>query len=1198
MGQKSAFEKVLDSLGQESFSKGTKFERVLKWWLQNDVIWSKEILPDSVKLWEESTYRTGPDIGIDLTAKDIHGNVWAIQAKNWNPDVVLPKSEIDKFLTASNTKSFHKRLLVTTTNVISTNALRAIQEQEKPVVIVSKANLEDSEIWEFFNNSSRPAKAVTKKKLFPHQSEAIKAVTSSFKLNTRGQLLMACGSGKTITAQRIQEKLDSETTLILLPSLLLVEQTLKSWRAEASKSFLALSVCSDSSVNGDELPSKTSDLPFPVTTDPSEIRKFLHLPGKKVIFSTYQSSQKIEEALREKRFQFDLVICDEAHRLAGKVDKAYGTVFREGALPSRRYLFMTATPKIFSSRLKVQAGENDIEIHSMDDEEKFGPVFYNFSFAKAIEAKVLTDYKVVVMGVDDSSIRDLVENRQFIDFQDYTVDASTLAAHFGIAKAMKTHSIKRVISFHSRVERAREFARTHKNVFSYLSGNPSNQILSEAISGKDSVFRRKHLLDQLRDLQGVELGIVTNAKCLTEGVDVPSLDGVAFVDPRSSQVDIVQAVGRAIRRGGSEKSVGYIILPVFFSSKNLDEQTIDESQFAPVWQVLNALKSHDTKLEEEINNLRRGLGLKKPSAELPSKIVFDLPVGLPVQFAEKIKTYLLEKTSSIWEEWFARMEIFAQTNGHCRPKRESQDSEERAISNWAMQQRHYFNKGKLLQDRVQKLETIPFWNWDPMESQWMEYFDRLADYASVNGSSRVPSTVRDQAGRPLGKWVAKLRAKRDSLSAEQKNLIEALPDWTWDPFSEGWEVAFEEIQQLALKKGDSVFSRNAKFKDGRSVGGWIIKQRQDRARLSDRQASMLESLPGWSWDPFRDLREVTKTELSNYVNQFGDALVPLKFESDSGFSLGHAVSRIRQDARKGKLDPELRKFVESLPGWAWHTKKDKWDSQFELLQTYLKDFSRYPRKGEKFKGIGLGNWVTVQRRMLSEGSLSEDRRARLEGLVDWTWNTRDQQWESAFIEVENFVKNNNGEKPKDKDTSPSGFRVGSWVYQQRKNWEKLTLEQRKQLSKFDWFQNSRITSPEERWLQNFSEVRSFIQEKKRIPKYRGQQVTSPREKQLGLWLLRQASTFETLDTQKQKHLSGLPGFSVPQSPDELWRKKFESLLSEIAKTHQIPPLRISGKENPNGKWIRRQKKQLNLLTKEQKTILLSVPEIRVFIQGK
>lgn len=1052
MGKKSAFEKVLESLGQESFSKGTKFERVLKWWLQNDNIWSQELLPDSVKLWEESTYRTGPDIGIDLTAKDIHGNVWAIQSKNWNPDAVLPKSEIDKFLTASNTKIFHKRLLVTTTNAISTNALRAIQEQEKPVVVVSKANLEDSEIWEFFNDSLRPPKAAPKKKLFLHQSEAIKSVTASFRLNTRGQLLMACGSGKTITAQRIQEKLDSETTLILLPSLLLVEQTLKSWRAEASKPFLALSVCSDSSVNGDEPLSKTSDLPFPVTTDPIEIRKFLQLSGKKVIFSTYQSSQKLEEAVKGKKFQFDLVICDEAHRLAGKVDKAYGTVFREGAIPSGRYLFMTATPKIFSSRLKVQAGENDIEIHSMDDEEKFGPVFYNFSFANAIEANVLTDYKVIVMGVDDTSISDMVQNRQFIDFQDKTLDATTLAAHFGIAKAMESHSIKRVISFHSRVERAKEFASTHKGVVDIVSWKTPKTIFSEVISGKDSVFRRKQILDKLRDLRDVDYGIVTNAKCLTEGVDVPSLDGVAFVDPRSSQVDIVQAVGRAIRKGGKDKKVGFIILPVFFSTKTLDEQTIDESQFAPVWQVLNALKSHDAKLEEEINALRRGLGKNNSVANLPSKIVFDLPVGFPVQFSEKIKTYLLEKTSSIWEEWFAHLETFSQKSGHCRPKKDSLDAGDRALGGWVMHQRVKYNKGKLQNERIKSLESIPFWTWDPFETQWMEYFEKLKEYSLENGTSRVPSTYRNEDGKPLGKWVAKLRSKKSTLNAKQKALLETLNDWSWDPFAEQWQSAFAEVRSLAEKKGDTHFSRKDKLSDGRSIGGWVIKQRRSKEELTEEQITLLEFIPGWSWNPFDERNTQTMLELKKYVSNFGNAEVPQDFETKDGLKLGQRVSKLRADFRKGTLQPELETFVTSLPGWAWNKRTDDWDSRYELLIKFIDEHDRLPKKDELFQGDKLGWWVSLHRQYGNSGKLSRDKRQKLEVLKHWTWDAKDAAWDKVFDELVEFLKVHK-RPPKDKEKSPGGTDLGGWVYRQKKYLLKLKPSQRERFKKLNWHQS-------------------------------------------------------------------------------------------------------------------------------------------------
>lgn len=1050
MGQKTEFERVLETLGEDSFSKGIKFERILKWWLQNDEIWSKEILPDSVKLWEESPHRSGPDIGIDLTATDVHGNVWAIQAKNWNPDVVLPKSEIDKFLTASNTKMFQKRLLVTTTNTISTNALRAMEEQEKPVVVVSKANLDESEIWESFSTSMRLPKPKPKKELFPHQLEAVKSVTASFKKNERGQLLMACGSGKTITAQRIQEKLDSETTLILLPSLLLVQQTLKSWRAEAKKPFLALSVCSDSSVNGDEPVSRISDLAFPVTTDPNQIQKFLRLSGKKVIFSTYQSSQKIEEALRGGKFQFDLVICDEAHRLAGKVDKSYGTVFREGAIPSKRFLFMTATPKIFSSRLRTQATENDIEIHSMDDESKFGRVFYNFSFADAIQTNVLTDYKVIVMGVDDSSISDLVQSRQFIDFQDKTLDASTLAAHFGIAKAMQTYAIKRVISFHSRVERAREFASIHQSVVDLVSRKFPKAILSEAISGKDSVFRRKQLLDKLRDLRDVDYGIVTNAKCLTEGVDVPSLDGVAFVDPRSSQVDIVQAVGRAIRKGGKDKKVGFIILPVFFPTTTLDEQTIDESQFAPVWQVLNALKSHDAKLEEQINTLRRGLGKNGSAADLPSKIVFDLPIGFPVQFTEKIKTYLLEKTSSIWEEWFARLEVFSQEFGHCTPKRESVDDNERALAGWVSHQRNKYNNGKLQSERVRSLESLGSWTWDARETQWMEYFEALQTYASKCGTSRVPSTYQGDDNKHLGKWVAKLRAKRSTLTNKQKNLLEGLADWSWDPFAEQWQSAFAEVRSLAAKKGDTHFSRKEKLSDGRSLGGWVIKQRQEKENLTAEQISLLESVTGWSWNPFDERNAQTIEELKKYLAEFGDTEVPQAYETKDGFKLGYRVSKIRGDFRKGTLEPELVQSLSRLPGWTWNKRTDDWDSRYSQLISFTDKFDRLPKKEEMFQGDRLGWWVSIHRQYGNSGTLSADKRKKLESVKHWTWDAKDAAWDKTLVELLEFVKTHK-RPPKDKEKSPSGTSLGAWVYKQRKDFHKLKPHQREKLEKLSWF---------------------------------------------------------------------------------------------------------------------------------------------------
>lgn len=1049
MGKTPMFEDVLASFGENSQVKGKKFEQAIKWWLTNDPFWKSELNSSSVSLWNESKFRNGPDIGIDLTAEDHLGNVWAIQVKNWDSTKALPKSEIDKFLSTSNTKQFTHRLLVTTTQQISANAIRAIEDQEKPCVVVTRSQLIDSEIWGSFRNLDQPSVLQTKT-LFPHQRSAVDSVVAGLKTGGRGQLLMACGSGKTITAQRIHESLQSQLTLVLLPSLLLVQQTLQSWRRESATSFLALSVCSDTSVNGDESITRVADLPFPVTTDSSIIRNFLGLPGNKVIFSTYQSSQRIEEAIADTDFTFDLVICDEAHRLAGKVDKSYGTVMREGAIPSLRHLFMTATPKVFSSRIKKTADEEEIEINSMDDISKFGEVLHRFSFAQAIESGTLMDYRVVLMGVDDSMIHEMVENRDLLDLDGRVIDASSLAAHYGVAKAMQNYSIPRVISFHSRVAKAANFARLQPKIHQEL--RPNTSVMADVISGKDSAFRRKVLLDRLRDLDGFDFGLIGNAKCLTEGVDVPSLDGVAFVDPRSSQVDIVQAVGRAIRRGGPEKKVGYIIVPVFFSGTDLDEERINESQFRPVWDVLNALKSHDSSLEEEINALRRNLAKPSNKAELPSRVIFDLPKTIPSTFASKVRTFLLEKTSSVWEEWFSRLENFEAENGHCRPKREYTSEEESRLAHWVMQQRHAFNKGNLNLERIKLLEGVPHWTWDPFDTQWMEYFARLSKYVEVHGNAQVPSTYRDEDGKPLGKWVAKLRSKSDILKKEQVELLSNLPKWTWDPFRDQWLEAYEEIKKKAEEQGHTTFSRTDKFSDGRSIGGWVIKQRQTRGEMPMEKLELLENLPKWTWDPYEELKKETQRELLTFAEIHGHTRVPQDYESTSGMKLGSAVGRLRREFAKNQLDGEWIEFIAKLPGWQWNARTEDWQEKLELLKEFVSMNNRLPKRDEVFKDQKIGWWVKVQRQFLKKGYISEHKKLLLERIPYWTWDVQSEQWQQGFENLVGFLQANDGRPPKDKEKTEDGFGLGAWVYNQRKRFSRLGPDQQEKLSALAWFE--------------------------------------------------------------------------------------------------------------------------------------------------
>jgi predicted helicase len=363
---------------------------------------------------------------------------------------------------------------------------------------------------------------------------------------------MACGTGKTLVALWLSEAMDARRTLILVPSLSLLAQTLREWRANANRPFEALPVCSDETVRGEDLlVAHTSDLPFPVTTDAGEIAAFLRKRGPRVVFSTYQSSPKIAEAFAGTMVPgFDLAIADEAHRVAGSVAEDFGTILDARAIHAVHRLFMTATPRYVKSWVRRQAEKADIDVASMDDHDKFGPVLHRLTFGEAIERDLLSDYQVAVVAVDDETVRAFAERGTFVAFGDGIVDARTLAAQIGLAKAMRKWNLRRTVSFHSRVDWARRFADSLPEVVEWMPARqrPTGSLWGDHVSGGMSSGERDVRLNRLRELGTQERGLLSNARCLAEGVDVPTLDGVAFIDPRRSEVDVVQAVGRAIRK--------------------------------------------------------------------------------------------------------------------------------------------------------------------------------------------------------------------------------------------------------------------------------------------------------------------------------------------------------------------------------------------------------------------------------------------------------------------------------------------------------------------------------------------------------------------------------------------------------------------------------------------------------------------------
>lgn len=409
MASFSEFRATLDPNDQ---TRGKQFERFVKWFLKNDPVWASQV--DEVWLWKHYPKRWGRDKGIDLVFKDKNKKTWAVQAKCYAPEYDITKEDVDKFLSESNRKQIDHRLLIATTDGLGANAREVLDGQEKKVVRYLLNHFESAAV-EYPDNIKELS--VGKRKAppdldRPYQNEALDKVIEGFETASRGQLIMACGTGKTFVCLWVKERLKAKRTLVLVPSLNLLSQTLNDWTGAAREQFVALCVCSDQTVNTDEDDepiSFTSELPFEVESDVTKIAEFLKKDRDQVIFSTYQSSLLIAEAQRNSDVpHFDLVIADEAHRCAGKNDSAFQTVLDEALIKSERRLFATATPRVYRPGVKKAAEEFGVEVVDMNDEVRFGKPFYKLSFGEAIKLGWLTDYRVLIVGVDNERIKEWI----------------------------------------------------------------------------------------------------------------------------------------------------------------------------------------------------------------------------------------------------------------------------------------------------------------------------------------------------------------------------------------------------------------------------------------------------------------------------------------------------------------------------------------------------------------------------------------------------------------------------------------------------------------------------------------------------------------------------------------------------------------------------------------------------------------------
>ncbi|WP_430507512.1 DEAD/DEAH box helicase [Lactococcus lactis] len=661
--------------------RGTLFEKLTLAYLKNEPtykalyqnVWLLSEVPESYGIPKKDT-------GVDLVAEQKNGDLVAIQAKFYTNKV--GKSEINSFVAELGKSYYQRGLIVSTMDDWNSNARETIDQNEKGIEIIGLSDLRNSQIdWSQFN-FERPENVVVKKpkKLRDYQQTAKENALAHFKENDRGQLIMAPGTGKTFTSLKISEALSKDKNgpfkvLYLVPSIQLLTQTLRGWNNDTELTITSMAVTSDRDASrgtdGTE-DIKASDIGYPATTSSKKILQNWHdfesLPKQTdmlVVFSTYQSIEVIGEAQKEGFPEFDFIISDEAHRTTGaheaaKEASAFSKVHSNNNVKGLKRMYQTATPKIYGESAKKNAKDKSILLSSMDDESKYGEVFFRMGFGQAVSRDILTDYKVMVLAVDEAAIQKDMQ-RTLADPEN-GLNIDDVGRIVGIWNGMMRRNgyknpIKNSPYDGAPLERAIAFTRTieeSKKVSSQFE-EVVNEYISEAIEdesihlsmrhadGKMNALQKGEILDWLANPNkpADEARIVSNVRFLTEGIDIPTLDAVIFLSPKKSQVDIVQAVGRIMRKAEG-KDYGYIILPIVIPTGEKPETILDNNKnYETVWQVINALRSVDERFEAMIDKLNMakpkqlkviGVGSAPDQVNDQDKTTENTPVQTELEF--------------------------------------------------------------------------------------------------------------------------------------------------------------------------------------------------------------------------------------------------------------------------------------------------------------------------------------------------------------------------------------------------------------------------------------------------------------------------------------------------------------------------------------------------------------------------------------
>lgn len=760
----------------------------------------------------------------------------------------------------------------------------------------------------------------------PHQTQALTDLAIAFGVHDRAQLVMACGTGKTLVARWHAEASLAERVLVVVPSLALLAQTLREWRRPRSWPFEALVVCSDPTTTAgaaERADAEGADVDEPfwasqraaVTTNPAIAAKFLQraVRGRpQVVFSTYHSAPVVAhaQAAAGSHGCFDLAVMDEAHRLTGRPRDEFRVVLDAQRVRATRRLFMTATPQAVDSA--------DPGVLSMDDHDTFGPVAHTVGFADAIDHQLLVDYRVLVIATRS-------------DQPEEPDPSTTLPA--SVVAAADSYGVRRMLSFHGRVRKATAFATALD-----AETTPGQAFIrARAVHGGQSSADRAAALTWLGDpaTHPSQLRLLSSARCLSEGVDVPAVDGILFADPRSSAVDVIQAVGRVLRPAPG-KTRGTVIIPVALDDTGDDDSTLTTSAWEPVWTVLRALRAHDGRFAEEIAAAAAAARPFTPGGWRPERIDFVLPAGVDL---DAVALRVVQEVGTAWERFYALLSEWVADNGGRRIPY-SLIYQGAKLGWWAERQRLAHRRGVLPAERVTRLERLSGWAWDRADAEFDDTISILTALAETRGGLNEHGTESPYAGvktatKPqlhLGTWVAMQRQayRMETLPADRVKKLEAVPGWRWGVLSDE-DTTMVDALAMFVEFEKTARVPTSHVEDGLQLGRWCwdVRRRYWTGRI---QPSLIDEItaatpsrwaPGekhWSWEKLETQWRLAFTALRQYAEREGHASPPGGHREqlpDATISLGQWVALQRHHRRRGDLDDDHAAALERLPGWRW-----------------------------------------------------------------------------------------------------------------------------------------------------------------------------------------------------------------------------------------------------------------------------------------